>query len=159
MPAYISGSPDPPYHALNLSPLYLAGLWLAVTTTPPRSLRRQAVKEIVCDGVGALESTTRNPLDFSVSATNAANSRERNRRSNPTTSAFRSMPSGGCSVRAATAMASLTRRTLSNVNPSAMTALHPSVPNVIACGMRAHSAMRSIDAEELPLLLLENAAG
>src|SRR3954463_4543290 len=107
MDAYISGNPEPPYHALNFSPLYFAGLWLAVTTTPPRSLRRQAVKEIVCDGVGALESTTRNPAVFNVSATSEANSRDRKRRSNPTTSALRSISSGGSNPRAATAIASL----------------------------------------------------
>src|SRR5437763_1780713 len=51
---YISGSAEPPYHALNLMPLYFAGLWLAVMTMPPRTLRCRAVKEIVCEGVGRL---------------------------------------------------------------------------------------------------------
>ena len=35
MLSYISGSADPPYQALNFTPLYLAGLWLAVMTMPP----------------------------------------------------------------------------------------------------------------------------
>src|SRR5712691_6731593 len=78
---YISGSAEPPYQALNLTPLYFAGLWLAVMTTPPRSLRWAAVKEIVCEGVGEFDRIVRNPAFFRVSAATIANSRERNRRS------------------------------------------------------------------------------
>src|SRR5438270_8230927 len=78
---YISGSADPPYHALNFTPLYFAGLWLAVMTMPPRSLRWAAVKETVCDGVGLFDTIVRNPADFNTSAAARANSRDRNLRS------------------------------------------------------------------------------
>lgn len=84
-----------PYHALTLRPLYFAGLWLAVTTSPPRTWRWRAVNEIVCEGVGRSDSRTRYPARFNESATTAANSRERKRRSNPTMSAFASMCEGG----------------------------------------------------------------
>src|ERR1043165_2252922 len=83
---------------------------------------------MVWEGAGALERTTRYPALRSVSATTAANSRERKRRAKPTARAFLSIPAGGSSPRAATAMAALTRRTLSKVKPSAMTARQPSVP-------------------------------
>src|SRR5688572_11657125 len=81
MALYISGNAEPPYHALNLMPLYRGGLWLAVTITPPRTRRWRAVKEIVCEGVGLSERITRNPAARSDSATTSANSRERKRRS------------------------------------------------------------------------------
>src|SRR6266852_5361474 len=55
---------------------------------------------------------------------------------------------GGSSVRAATPIAALTRRTLSKVNPSAMTARHPSVPNTIIGGQAFASAFFLPDVEK-----------
>jgi len=123
-------------HALNFSPLYFAGLWLAVTTTPPRSLRRHAVKEIVCEGVGAFDSTNAESGCLEGLRDKRSNSRERKRRSTDHERVSIDIVRR-FERRAATAIASLTRRTLSNVNPSAMTARHPSVPKVIGCDMGA----------------------
>ena len=130
--AYISGRPEPPYHALNLSAVVLRGIVaggdddaaedLAVPGGERDRLRwRRRIREDHTQSAAASASPRR------ATATRARGTADRIRRRARCDRCRRAARS----VRAATAMASLTRRTLSNVNPSAMTARQPSVPNWI----------------------------
>ena len=120
---------DPPKAALNLTPLYCAGLWLAVITTAPAARKRTTAYEKA--GVGANRSArlTRTPSAAIASAAAWAKSRERNRVSYPTTMCGGDGSPASASTRRA--MARATRRTLSNVTSAAMMPRQPSVPNWI----------------------------
>jgi hypothetical protein len=125
----MAGSAEPPYQAFNLNPLKAGGLCDAVSITPPMAFCCFTANETDGVGVGVVVSVTRNPLPARISATREANWSERNRRSYPTTTRG-VVPATGLAFQKS-AVAWATRSTLAKVKSSAMTALQPSVPNLI----------------------------
>lgn len=71
-----SGAADPPKGPFSLMPLKRAGLWLAVTTSPPAPPRTTTEKETQGVGTGRSASRTSKPLAAKMSAASPATRRE-----------------------------------------------------------------------------------
>src|SRR5262245_40976495 len=99
--------------------------------TPPRSPRRRTCQETAGVGIGRSLSRTSIPAAAKTSAVARANSGERKRGSWPTTMrrASPGLPEAAETYHRAVALAM--RRISSNVQASAMTPRHPSVPKAI----------------------------
>ncbi len=132
----------------TFSPFHCAGLWEAVKTMLNAAVRWGAAK--VTSGVGTSSASryTGMPLPAKTSAAASTDSRERKRRSPPTTT-----PIASCPVRVIwLASAWQSRRTLWMVNPSPISARQPPVPKWISpvsmacCGAKSRRSTMSAAA-------------